>query len=414
MNSKNLFFFLTATVLLFASCSKDEPGNLVSDPDPEEKTYYFLGIEAATDPSTDVLSPAISLMQGTVSPVNNGFEQPAWMTYIQGVDQIIAGGYTSAPEFISYEMVNGELIKGGSFFTDLTIYAFTVVDEATMVMIGSAREGLSDKKIYLVNTNTMSIEKTVLSAFGNVAGDSLLAFPVDVVVRGNKMFVAYYHIHASGDFSTPLSNEAHVAVFNYPELTLEKIISDNRTSNIGRYYTNNALETDENGNIYSFSPSSLASGYSPVPGNNSAVLRIKQGETDFDASFHIDFETLSGGYKINDLYYVADGKAVVRVLQEDENDPAYLWATYAPVSDKPLLKTGILDLHNQTFTLLDEIPLAGGGWNSAILVEGTRLYLGVSNSSYAGIYVIDVAMGTATEGAKIDGNYAKSILSLSE
>ncbi|MEM8568708.1 MAG: DUF4374 domain-containing protein [Bacteroidota bacterium] len=402
----NLFtyFIFTGAMLLFA-CSDDDPASAIS-------TEYFIGVEASTNPATDVLSPAVSIDEGTISPVNNGFEQPAWMTFIQGVDQIFAAGYTASPEFTSYELVNGQLTKGESFFTDLDIYALDVVDEGTMVLMGSARTGLSAKVIYSINTNAMAIVKADTIDFGNDVENNQVAFPVDLAVRGDKLFAAYYMVSASGDLSTPLSDEAKVAVFSYPEIEFEKIITDDRAPNIGRYYTFNALEEAENGDIYAYSPSSLACGYAPVPSKNSAVLRIKNGETEFDPSFYIDFETISGGYKINDLYYVANGKAVVRVLKEDETNPAYWWATYAPTSDIPLLETGILDLNSGTFSLLSNVPKGGGGWNSATLVEGSTLYLGVSNSSYAGIYVIDVDNETAIEGAQIDGNYAKAILSL--
>lgn len=411
MNFSKWILLLGTTVLFATACEKETDG---VEPVDGSEAQFFLGIEAATDPATDVLSPAGSLTEGTISPVNNGFEQPAWMSFFQGVDQIIATGYTSAPEFTSYELVDGRLTRGESFFTDLGIYAHAIVDRENLVLMGSAREGLSAKKIYHVDTRTMTIRKTVTVDFGNRVADSLLAFPVDLAVRGDKLFAAYYLITANGKFATPRANEAHVAVFNYPALTFEKIITDERAPNIGRYYTANALELDENGNIYTFSPSSLASGYAPVPAKNSGVLRIKSGTTEFDPTFHIDFEAISGGYKINDMYYVADGKAVVRVLKEDENDPTYLWASYAPTSEKPLLETGILDLNARTFTLLPSVPKAGGGWNSATMVDGKKLYLGVSNKDYAGIYVIDVAAGTATEGAKVTGNYVKAILRLTD
>ncbi len=406
---KNVTKQLLSLTILFSfltGCSDTD------EPAPEMTSNYFLGIEASTDPSSDVLSLAPSLLSGVVSPINNGYEQPAWMTFFQGPDQIIAGGYTSAPEFTSYELVEGELTKGESFFVDLSIYASDIVDASTMVLMGSARSGLSEKKIYLVNTDLMEIEKTVTVDFGNDANQNLLAFPVDLKVRGSKMFAAYYMINADGSFSTPDANEARIAVFSYPELTFEKIITDDRAPNIGRYYTTNAIEIDENNDIYTFSPSSLACGYSPVPSTNSGILRIKNGETDFDPDYHVDFEALSGGYKINDMIYVANGKAVVRVLKEDENDGSYLWATYAPTSPSPLLSTGVIDLYNQTFTLLDEVPKAGGGWNTAYLVEGTKLYLGISHSSYAGIYIIDTYDNTASAGVEVDGNYAKAILSL--
>ncbi len=402
---------LAGLTLALAGC-KVEPVDPIDEPG--AATQYFLGIESPTaSDAVDVLTlGSDSLTAGEISPVGNGFEQPAWMTFVQGVDQIFATGYTSAPEFTSYELEDGVLTQGSSFFTDLTVYALDVVDEASMVLMGSTRSGLSEKKIYRVNTNSMSIEETVTVDFGNEPADSLMSFPTDLRVRDGYLFVSYYLIHASGDFSTPGSNEAKVAVFTYPGLEFQKIIVDDRAPNLGRYYTLNTLEMDEQGDIYAFAPSSLACGYAPVPANNSSVLRIKAGETEFDASYHIDFEALSGGYKINDLYYVADGKAVVRVLKEDENDAAYLWATYAPTSENPLLETGILDLYNETFTLLPEVPKSGGGWNGATLVEDSKLYLGISNSTYAGIYVIDVAAGTATEGATVDGNYTKGILSL--
>lgn len=413
MLRNNLLTLLACFALFLMSCSPDDT-TPVEPVDSTDQTYYFLGIEAATDPATDVLTPATSLEEGLISPVGNGEELSAWMTFIQGMNQIFVAGYTSAPEFISYSLVDGALVRGESFFTDLGIYAHDIVDEKTMVLMGSAREGLTAKKIYQVNTETMTIEKTVEVDFGNDVDQNLLAFPVDMKVRDNKLFVAYYMISALGDFSTPDANQARVAVFSYPELNFETIITDDRTPNLGRYYTTNALEIDEEGDIYTFAPSSLACGYAPVPATNSGVLRIKNGENNFDADYHIDFETLSGGYKINDMHYVADSKAVVRVVLEDETNPLYLWGCYAPTSPLPLISTGILDLKNETFTLLSDIPASGGGWAGSYLVEGTKCYIGVSNSELASIYVIDVVDGSVSEGASIEGNYAKGILSINQ
>ncbi|MFT4734785.1 MAG: hypothetical protein ACI9DJ_003382 [Algoriphagus sp.] len=406
------FFFLSTSVALL-SC-EEKATTVIPDPIPELVTKYFVAIEAATDPATDILSTASSIMEGSVSPINNGIEQPAWMSFFQNENQIIAGGYTSSPEFISYSLENGSLVKGESFFTDLSTYASEFVDNNTLLLMGSAREGLVAKKIYKVNTETMTIEQTVEVDFGNVVEDSLLAFPVDMKVRGGKLFAAYYLISARGNFSTPNANEAKVAVFSYPGLEFEKIISDNRAPNIGRYYSTNALEIAENGDIYTFSPSALSCGYAPVPETNSGILRIRNGETDFDPSFHIDFEAISGGYKIQDLFYVADGKAVVRVVQEDETNGDFLWATYAPASETPLLKTGIVDLNAGTFNMLDNVPLAGGGWNAAYLKEGEKLYLGVSSSTSADIWEINVTTGIAQKGAAVEGNYAKGIFSLTK
>lgn len=400
---------LTTTVLFMLSCETDDNDPVIEEP--LGITQYYVGIEAATDPATEVLSFAEDINTGIISPINNGFEQPAWMDYLQLENQIIASGYTSAPEFTSYSLVDGILTEGESFFTDMGVFASEIVDDSTMLLLGAPREGLGFKKLYVINTETMAISSSKEVDFGTDIENDLAAFPVDMKVRGGKLFIAYF-MKSSDAFSTPMSNQARVAVYSYPELEFEKIISDDRAPNIGRYYTTNALEIDENGDIYTFSPSSLACGYYPVPETNSGILRIKNGETAFDPSYHIDFETLSGGYKINDLYYVANGKAVVRILMEDENNADYAWAAYKPSSPLPLMDFGIIDLVNKSFTLISNIPKSGGGWASATRVEGTKLYVGVSNETYAGIYIIDTETATATEGAIIEGNYAKAILAL--
>lgn len=400
---------LTTTVLLALSCEKDDTDPIIEEP--TGVTQYFVGIEAATDPATEVLSNAENINEGIISPVQNGFEQPAWMNYFQLKDQLITSGYTSAPEFRSYSLVDGILTKGESFFTDLGVFASEIVDDNTMLLMGAPREGLGFKKIYVINTQTMAITSSKEVDFGTDIVNDLAAFPVDMKVRGGKLFIAYFMKEAAA-FKTPMSNQARVAVYSYPNLEFEKIITDDRAPNIGRYYSTNALEMDEKGDIYTFSPSSLACGYNPVPATNSGILRIKNGETVFDESFHIDFEILSGGYKINDLYYVANGKAVVRILKEDESIPQYAWAAYRPTSPQPLMDFGIIDLVNKSFTLLPNIPKSGGGWASATRVEGTKLYVSVSNETYAGIYIIDTETAIATEGAIIEGNYAKAILAL--
>lgn len=392
---------------VFTSC-EDDPA-----PQPTVKSTFFIGMEAATDPATEVLLGAENLNSGTISPEGKGFEQPAWMAYFTSGNKIIAGGYTSAPEYTSYVLKDEKLTKGSNFLTDLGIYAHTTDKDGKLLLMGSPRNGFAKKKIYVVDTDAMSINKTVEVDFGNDEENKLMSFPIDMTVRGNKLFVAYYTKSAE-NFSTPSANEAQIAVFNYPALTFDKVITDDRIPNLGRYYSFNTLEEDENGNIYTFASSSLACGFAPTPSTNSGILRIKNGETKFDANYHIDFETLSGGYKINDMFYVGNGKAVVRVLKEDETDKKYLWATYSPTSDTPLLETGIVDLNNKTFKILSGVPKSGGGWSSANLVHNGKLYLGVSSKGSANIYEIDVNAATAKKGATVKGNYAKAILKLTE
>ncbi|MEM1258180.1 MAG: DUF4374 domain-containing protein [Bacteroidota bacterium] len=429
------FFMVLVFGTAVVSCSDDDSESDVLqeeqveeeeeeiEPETQLVTRYFSGIEFGSDPTVEILTNADSFEEGVISPVDNGFEQPAWMAYLQGEDQIITLGYNTAPEFTSYEVVDGALTKGNSFFTTDDAYAATFVDASTMVFITSPRSGLADKIISIVDTDAMEVTYSITTTAGyvDVDGDGdglgegdendLIAFPSDIHVRGDYLYVSYYMMSASGTFSTPDANKARVGIYTYPGLEFVKVIEDDRASNISRYYAFNGLLEDENGDIYTFSPSSIASGYAPVPENNSAILRIKNGETEFDDDFYIDFESISGGLKINDMFYTTNGKAVVRATFEEESE-LYLWGNYAPTLATPLISTGIVDLTTGTFTLLDNVPLCGGGWNSPHMIDGSKVYLGVNNAEYSGVYIIDTETGTATEGADIDGNYAKALLSL--
>lgn len=388
--------------LLFIQCDDDDDTTINYDTD------YFVGIEYGSD-GADYLSTAESLAEGTVSPVGNGYVQLAWASYIQGIDQVFSN---AASTLTSYEKdEEGLLAEGLTVTTNLGIYAYDIVDESTLLAVGSPWYSTGSKELYIIDTDLMSITKTVETSLGDfqnaTTGEYGISMPSSAKVIGSYLFVSYFLFDADG--AMVKENEAHVAVYSYPGLELQKTISDDRASNIGRYYSEYGMVADEAGDIYTMSSSSFACGYYPVPTVNSGVLKINNGETKFDEDYYIDFETLSDGYKLNDIYYAKNGKAVVRILKDDSNS----WSTYVPLSESPVLEFGILDLYNKKFTKLSgDMELSGGGWNGVALVEGNTVYVGVSNANYSGIYVIDVDKATVTEGADVDGNYAKAILTL--
>lgn len=414
------------------SCNDDDQNTTIEDDDTSNgefvaETRYFVGIEGGADAPGYTLSSASTLESGTISPIDNGFTQAGWANYFQGEDEIFSIVGTTLN---SYRMSGEELEEGETIFTELGLFSFDLVDSSRIVAISSPWYNTGSKTIYIIDTDNLSIydsvettlndNVTVIETDTNITYEGL-TFPSGVKVVGDNLFVSYYTYNASlskeneSDVSgtTPDSNEAKIAVFSYPDLEFIKVITDERIPNIGRYASQHGMAADENGDLYVTASSSLACGYYPTPTTNSGILKINNGETEFDTEYHIDFETLSGGYKINDIYYVGEGKAVVRILQEDETIADYFWAAYAPGSEFPLLNYGIIDLYNETFELVSGAPNDGGGWGAPVLVEDNIVYVGISNSTYSGIYAIDTDTATATEAADVDGTYAQGILSLS-
>ncbi|UXP32341.1 DUF4374 domain-containing protein [Reichenbachiella agarivorans] len=398
---------LTAAFTL-TSCQEDEGGSTQSQ--------FLVGIEAESD--TDVIVGADDFSTGIISPLGQGVEQPAWMSFYQIGNTFVATGYSSDNMVTGYRMVDGVLTDVGSLITELNIYGMVEIDENTALGVGITRAGYEDRIFYTIDLTSMSISKRTYTKIDERQEEGLVAWPTGMVVQGDKLYVAYYLMGAGEKegvpaFATPNSNQARVAVYSYPEMEFEKIMTDDRTSDIGLYAGLNSIMETENGDIYSFSTSGLASYFNPVPTNPSGFLRIKEGETEFDDSYFFNFEEASGGFKITQAFYAGKDKMIVRMIKEDVTNPDYFGASFGPYPEPEtaICYMAIADLETKTVTQLD-IPAHGGGWGMANLVHDGKAYVNISTSVDAYIYEIDPSAATALKGAQIDGNYAKAFAAI--
>ncbi|NME67954.1 DUF4374 domain-containing protein [Flammeovirga aprica] len=407
---------LSFSLISFYSCEETKEVATILDPDGKDSVEtveinkFVLGIEA--EGAQDVLLTTETLTDGEVSPIGNGFEQPAWMSFFKAGNMIIAAGYTSDNIFTGYALSdqNGELENKGQLITDQGVYATTNVDENHFIAIGAPRAGFEERTIFLIDKNDMSIAGRTKTRIDERHAEDLVAFPSGVAVRGDKLFISYFLTKSEKIGDTPKAETAKIAVYDYPSMTFVKLIVDDRTSEIGRYTTDFSLQEDENGNLYSFSTASLASGFNPAPNVPSGFLRIKKDETDFDTDYFFNFQEKSGGAKINTAVYLGNGKMLVRAVVADQQH----WSAYAPNIEEGYehLSFMIADLNTQTVVPVSNIPLTGGGEMAALVKEG-KVYVNVSNSKGGSLYEIDIETATATKGASIVGHYAKGIFELS-
>lgn len=404
----NIAAVLSLAVMTMTSCSDDN--------DVAESAQFVLGIEAAT--GTDILVSVDTITSGTISPVGNGIEQPAWMSYYQIGETLVTTGYNADNVMTGYRLIGDELTSLGSLVTELGIYGIVEVDEHTAMAVGVTRAGYEDRVFYTINLDDMSIASRFSTKIDERQEEGLVAWPTGIVVDNDKMYVAYYLMGAgelenAPAFSTPNSNQARVAIYSYPELEFEKIITDDRTTDIGLYSGENSILKTDRGDLYTYSTSALASGFAPTPENPSGFLRINSGTTAFDEDYFFNFEEKSGGYKLNNVVYAGGNKAVVRMAKEDDTVAEYLWATYGPTiaSDLAICEMAVVDLEAQTVTKLD-IPAHGGEWGMANLYHDGMVYVNISTETEAYIYQIDPSAATAAKGAKVDGNWTKGFAAL--
>jgi hypothetical protein len=155
------------------------------------------------------------------------------------------------------------------------------------------------------------------------AGSGL--FYSDIIASGDNLFIALNDFGGSG--------EAKVAVIDLTTNTLTKVISDDRTATLFGTLTSSIMVKDTNGDIY-------VQGSGLFSGKNSGILRIKSGETEFDADYFFDLTTKVGGSCFG-LYQFSNGQAMTAVSENDDN-----WFGFD--GDNPSFRYRKIDLANIT------------------------------------------------------------------
>jgi hypothetical protein len=135
----------------------------------------------------------------------------------------------------------------------------------------------------------------------------------------------------------------------------------------------------------------------------SAILKIDSGADEFDANYFFDVE--STGYRVTSATYVSNGLAVANVISTTIDNAAgkeSQWGLFSEVT--PLLNTAVIDLYNKKVTLVNDVPLHGGQYQTPFLVENGKVFISVNNGTDAHIYQVDPVSATAVKGAKLIGN----------
>ncbi|GAB5476270.1 MAG: hypothetical protein Mars2KO_43690 [Maribacter sp.] len=186
----------------------------------------------------------------------------------------------------------------------------TLYFESETVAYGSVAGGIS--KVIVFDPTTMRITDEVpLSDVTSRFPEATRTYYLDMMERDDKLFMG---VHYENNF-VPVNDSAYVAVIDLNSRTVEKILSDARTGMVfGGQAANTGMVKAENGDIYVQGlGTTLSGGASP-----SGLLKIANGETDFDSDYFMDMETATGNVCWG-VYLMPDGRAFTSKV-EDEND----------------------------------------------------------------------------------------------
>ncbi|OXB01938.1 DUF4374 domain-containing protein [Flavobacterium pectinovorum] len=389
----------------FSCSSDDKSGNDTGGGSDTGKTKYIITATTGATGVADYLLTADDVSTGSITTIGNGVEQDGtYRYYITAQNNFFSLLYGQGnPGAVTTYNLNteGKLVKKSDFQAE-TVHVFAAVNK-DILTIKVPRSGASIASMYKIDAVNSLITGEAQQDTKVLAGNGERAFFTWATQVGDKVYMPYMSIKGDGvdNFGTVNPDSTWVAVYNYPELKLEKVIKDNRTSYLGAYFTNGLFQ-DENGDAYGFSGAIATSNAVLTSTKPSAIVKIKKGTTEFDQSYFFNVEEKSGGYKISSTSYISKGKFLLLMYgNAGKNNGA--------------VKLAVADVYNQTFTWVTNAPATLTSATSRYNItteDGNAAIIGINTPEGNWIYTINGTTGVATRGMKVEGGQITAIAKL--
>lgn len=409
--NQNLFrIFLSLSVIaLFAltSCSDDDDViNQSGDPEEEYNPFVLsLAVQGSEGDFTYYTVPYSDVMSGSLNAEGVGIEQPGYYDFTQINETIYSiGGLDDVDlEGIRKNSEEKKLKEFGNISFQNSLSDLVKADDNTLVS-ATVDEASNIVKFRKISSDNLSVteEKDIqVSKFADYEGEGPAYSGMEI--SGNHLFMSYY-ISDPDNFDTNHTDTARVAVFSYPELQFEKVITDTRVGPIGGFNVKSGLIKDENGNIYALSHSNPANGFSQST-KPSGILKINSGETEFNDDYFFDIDAVSNGGNTARVKYLKNGKAFAEINTADrENQEKY--------ADGPL-RSAVINFESKSVNFIDGVPEhSGDGRRLPALYNGNNIYLSIPDSDGIHVYRMDVNNYTATKGASVEANFVAGFFKL--
>jgi len=406
MKKSTTLALLSALAFSAFSCSSDsENSGSTGGGSDTGKTKYIITATTGAAGIADYLLTADDVSTGTITTTGNGLEQDGtYRYYITAQNNFFSLLYGQGnPGAVTTYNLNseGKLVKKSDFQAE-TVHVFAAVNK-DILTIKVPRSGASIASMYKIDAEKSLITGEAQQDTKVLAKNGERAFFTWATQVGDKVYMPYMSIKGDGvdNFGTVNPDSTWVAVYNYPELKLEKVIKDNRTSYLGAYFTNGLFQ-DENGDAYGFSGAIATSNAVLTSTKPSAIVKIKKGTTEFDKTYFFNVQEKSGGYKISSTSYISKGK--------------FLLLMYGNVGkNNGAVKMAIADVYNQTFTWVTNAPATLTSVTSRYNIsseDGSSAIVGINTPDGNWIYSINGTTAVATKGLKVEGGQITAIQKL--
>ena len=232
MNIKSILVALIVGSTITA-CSKQMGGGSNLNPG----NFILTVTPAASTGVADYLLTTSSLDTGKISTAQNGVEQDGtYRYYVTHNNKFFSMlyGQGNPGAVTAYDIRAGKLNKLTNFQTE-TVQAFAPVKDDLLLFKISRSLTAPTSTWYKVNTNSLTITSEGAVNTLDMTGKGELAQFTWIKQVGDKVFAPFQTIK-DRNFNTDFPDKAFIAIFNYADMKLEKVIEDSRTSFIGKYF----------------------------------------------------------------------------------------------------------------------------------------------------------------------------------
>lgn len=397
---------VAALALSLNACDKDD-NNAPNPGEPKGDGQFVIAVSPiASTGVADYLLTANYLDSGKITTEGNGVEQDGtYRYYVTHNNKFFSMlyGQGNPGAVTAYELnADKKLTKLTNFQTE-TVQAFAPAgDDILMFKIPRSANGGNSALWYRVNTNDLIITAEGQSDIVAMAGNGERAHFTWIKQVGDKIYAPYMSIKGccSDGFGTAYPDSAWIAVYSYPAMNLEKIIKDDRTSFIGRYFTD-GLEVVENGDVYAFSSAVATNSGNYTSTKPSAITRLKKDITEFDKDYFFDISAASSGYYLTNKLYVGNGIFILTMAQEK--------GAYAIGN-----RFAAVNVNTKTFTWITGTPdpakIVDVTTNNYAPLDGKTGYIGITlEDGTSAVHKFDVSTNTAVKGLVVEGGTITAI-----
>lgn len=398
MKKRNLFALMALAIgtVLFTSC--DDNNDLPDQPVLDEEGQYI--VVATPDgqlfEGADYVLQTDYLDQGSITIKGAGIEQEGYRYYAFNNNKVFSllYGQGNPGDVTVYDLNSVGKLQHVATVNTPTVQVFGKYDK-DLILIKSPRSGDENATLLRVTTDDPQIATTEYVNVVQLAGNGERAHFTGVFKVGNEVYAPYYCIKGvtNAIFHSDYSDSTWVAVFSYPDLKLQRVIKDNRTSYIGYYFAQSGLEEVENGDVYAFSTATLGGDGVVASTKPSAAIRIKKGATGFDQTYFFNIQEKSGGHHLYNARYLGNNKFFLTMYSEK----SVTTGTYS---------FAIVNVVDQSFTWVTGMPkpeeIAAIGRLPYVSEDGKTIAWGITTKTEnPHIYIVDVATATAKKGLEV-------------